>query len=113
VFVAQISTLLDVGRRLLPHLMARMGRAARLLATERSLSIEQEFGRTAKADFSRTILAGCPELLAVSTIQAVTWSDLGTPPKVLQALQTMASRKVDTTSLPSFSAPRQILRQQI
>jgi hypothetical protein len=74
--------------------MARMARAAHLLATERPLSIEQEYGRTAKADFSRTILEACPALLAVSAIQAVTWSDLGTPPKVRQALQIMASRKI-------------------
>jgi len=69
--VAKVSTLLDVGRRFLPHLMAQMERATRLLATERSLS-EQEYGRAEKADFSRTILEACPELLAVSTIQAVT-----------------------------------------
>ena len=56
VFVAKISTLIDVGRRLLPHLVAQMGRAARFLATERSLLIEQEYGFAAKADFSRTIL---------------------------------------------------------
>ena len=93
--------------------MARMGRAARFLATERSPSIEQEYGRVAKADFSRTILEACPAILAVSTIQGVTWSDLGTPPKVLQALQTMASRKIDAASLPLSSAPQHILRQQI
>ena len=81
VFVATISTLLDVGRRLLPQLMARMARATRLLATERPLVIEHVYGRAAKADFSRTILEACPALLAVSTIQAVTWSDLGTLPK--------------------------------
>ena len=72
-----------------------MARATRRLATERPLAIEQEYGRAAKADFSRTILEACPALLAVSTIQAITWSDLGTPPKVRQALQIMASRKID------------------
>jgi len=95
VLVARISPLLDVGRRLLPRLMPWMARATRLLATERPLAIEQEYGRAAKADFSRTILEACPALLAVSTIQAITWSDLGTPPKVRQALQIMASRKID------------------
>jgi hypothetical protein len=90
--------------------MAQMECATRLLATERSLS-EQEYGRAEKADFSRTILEACPELLAVSTIQAVTWSDLGTPLKVLQALQTMASTSIDAASLQSFSTPPQILRQ--
>jgi len=86
-------------RRFLPHLMVRMGRADRLLPTERLLSIEQEYGRVAKADFSRTVLEACPALLAVSTIQGVTWSDLGPLPKSYRQFRQWRQERMDAVSL--------------
>jgi mannose-1-phosphate guanylyltransferase len=79
VLVAKLSTLLDVGRRILPDLSERMVRAARYVAAGNIGAAEREYGNAAKADFSQTILQGCPEALAVSPLPSVTWSDLGTP----------------------------------
>ena len=90
VVVAKLSTLLDVGRRILPDLSERMVRAARAVAAGNLGAAEREYGYAAKVDFSRTILQGCPEALAVSPLPSVTWSDLGTPHMVMRTLQMMA-----------------------
>jgi len=87
VLVAKSSTLIHAGRKVLPHLSARMVRAALHSAGGSVWATEREYGLAAKTDFSRTILQECPELFAVSPLPSVTWSDLGAPRMVMQALQ--------------------------
>jgi mannose-1-phosphate guanylyltransferase len=89
--VAKLSTLLDLGQRLLPDLTTRMARAASHMAAGRALAIEQDYGLTQKADFSRMILEACLPLLAVFTPPELTWSDLGTPPRVRRTPEMVAS----------------------
>ena len=90
VLVAKLSTLIDAGARVLPELSQCMSRAARHSATGNTGAAEREYESAAMADFSRTMLQGCPELLAVSPLPAITWSDLGTPRMVAQVIQMMA-----------------------
>ena len=94
VFVVKVSTLMDAGRTLLPELTARLARITRFLATERIREAENEWHRISKADFSRTVLERCPSLLAVSPLPALTWSDLGTPRRVMDTLQLIDSRRI-------------------
>lgn len=89
VLVARLSTLIHAGSKALPNLSACMVRAARHSTGGRLCALEQEYGLTDKADFSRTVLQECPELLAVSVLRSVTWSDLGTPRMVTRTLQMM------------------------
>ena len=91
VIVAKLSTLLDLGQRNLPDVTTRMARAASHLAAGRALAMEQDYGLAQKADFSRMILEACPPLLAVFTPPELTWSDLGTPPRVRRTLEMVAS----------------------
>jgi mannose-1-phosphate guanylyltransferase len=89
VLVAKLSTLIHAGRTVLPDFSERMVRAALYSAAGNESSAEREYAFTIKADFSRTILQGCPELLAVSPLPCVTWSDLGTPRMVMRTRRMM------------------------
>ena len=94
VFVVKVSTLVDVGRTLLPELTTRLTRITRFLATDNVREAENEWHRISKADFSRMVLERCPSLLAVSPLPALTWSDLGTPRRVMDTLQLIDSRRI-------------------
>ncbi len=87
VFVAKIDTLLGAGRMFLPELTKRLADAAASAATGPWSAIEQVYAEAASTDFSRAVLEQCPPFLAVSPLPALTWSDLGTPERVLQSLQ--------------------------
>jgi mannose-1-phosphate guanylyltransferase len=87
VLVAKLSTLIHAGRKVLPDLSERMFRAARHSAAGAVCAAEREYGFAASADFSRTVLQECPELLAVSPLPFITWSDLGTPRMVMRIRQ--------------------------
>jgi hypothetical protein len=76
--VAKLSTLIRAGRKVLPDLSERMLRAARHSAAGAVSAVERECGFGPSADFSRTVLQGCPELLAVSPLPSGTWSVPGT-----------------------------------
>jgi mannose-1-phosphate guanylyltransferase len=92
VLVAKLSTLIHAGRKALPALSAGMVRAARHSAAGAECAVEREYRFAPRADFSQTILQGRPELLAVSPLPSVTWSDLGTPRMVMRTLRLMAPK---------------------
>lgn len=93
VFVAKVSTLIELGRTLLPDLAASMARITCLLSKGRQGELESEWNRIPKADFSATVLQRCPSKLAVSPLTGVTWSDLGSPGRVIQALKLIESSR--------------------
>jgi len=68
-----------------------MACAANHLAAGRDSEMEQIYGLAPNADFSRVILETCRSVLAVFTPPKLTWSDLGTPPRVRQTLALVAS----------------------
>jgi hypothetical protein len=45
-----------------------------------------------RANFSRAILEPCPSFLAVAEMPGVVWSDLGTPRRVFEILETEPAR---------------------
>ena len=98
VFVVKVSTLMEVGRTLLPEMTARLAGITRFLTTDRVREAENEWRRISKADFSRTVLEHCPSLLAVSPLPALTWSDLGTPRRLMRSLQLIDSHRINVVS---------------
>lgn len=88
VFAAKVATLLDVGRQVLPALSDRLARIRPFLGTdEESWAVHQAYALAPTANFSRAVLERCPPFLAVSALPALTWSDWGTPERVIQSLQ--------------------------
>lgn len=88
VFVAKVATLLEAGCRLLPQLSDRLARIAPFAGTaDEPWAIHQAYALAPRANFSRAILEPCPPFLAVSRLPALTWSDWGTPERVVKSLR--------------------------
>jgi mannose-1-phosphate guanylyltransferase len=88
VMVARASAIVDAARRALPALdetLARLGPHWDT-GTERR-AIERIYASAPAANFSESVLAAFPALLAVSTLPPLTWSDWGTPERVLRTLE--------------------------
>lgn len=49
--------------------------------------MERAYASIPAASFSDSVLAALPALLAVSTLPSVTWSDWGTPERVMETLR--------------------------
>lgn len=89
VFVAKVSRLIDAGQELLPALHERLARSCAFVGTEHEAwAIRQAYALAPTCSFSRSILEDCPPYLAVSQLPHLTWSDLGTAPRVLATLRT-------------------------
>jgi len=90
VFVARVTTLLAAAQQFLPALNEGLARVASFACAEgEAWAVQQAYASMAKEDFSRSILEPCPSFLAVATLPALTWCDLGTPGRVLRTLKRM------------------------
>jgi mannose-1-phosphate guanylyltransferase len=88
VVVARASALIDVGRRCLPELSDRLEHIRPFVRTpHEGWAIEQAYALAPKASFSRAVLEQIPTTFAVSRLLAVTWSDWGTPERVIESLR--------------------------
>jgi len=88
VFVAKTATLLAEGQRALPELSHRLARIAPFAGTEREgWAVREAYALAPTANFSRAILQTSPARLAVSRLPSLTWSDWGTPGRVLRSLE--------------------------
>ena len=89
ILVARASTLAETGRRLLPVLSEWFQRVVPFANTEdEGLAIAEAYAQAPPVDFSRGILEACPPCLAASRLPAaVTWSDWGTPSRVIRSLR--------------------------
>jgi mannose-1-phosphate guanylyltransferase len=89
ILVATASALAETGRRLLPVLSEWFQRVVPFASTEDSgLAIAEAYARAPAVDFSRGILEACPPSLAAARLPAgVTWSDWGTPSRVIRSLR--------------------------
>lgn len=88
VMVAKVSAILDAGRRALPDLCERLWRIRSSAESEgEARAIERAYARASTADFSQSVLASCPARLAVSQLPPVSWSDWGTPERVIATLR--------------------------
>ena len=86
VMVAKVSTLLAAAYDAVPAL-----RSVESMDLEPS-DIERTYRELPVVDFSREVLASGPAGLAVSTMPRVTWSDLGSPPRVLKLARHLGLR---------------------
>ena len=88
VMVAKASTLVSVADVILPELHRRLTAVTPLLGTRREAwALDQAYASLPRQNFSETVLqAGLP-FLSVSALPPLTWSDLGTPQRLLKLLQ--------------------------
>jgi mannose-1-phosphate guanylyltransferase len=87
VMVARASALIEAGRLALPELHERLRRIRPYAGTSAEPSaIERAYALAPTANFSQSVLASSPGRLAVSRLPAVSWSDWGTPERVLETL---------------------------
>jgi mannose-1-phosphate guanylyltransferase len=92
VFATALPTLFDIGRDLLPAVDARLRQLAVFAKTHEAWAIRQTYALAPTCDFSRAVLQQCPSSLAVSPLLRLTWSDLGTPARVIQTAQHLLVR---------------------
>jgi mannose-1-phosphate guanylyltransferase len=85
VVIGRASVLLRAGQEALPEVVDRLARIGRFWGTEdEGWAVQQAYALMPEANFSRAILAATPACLAVSRLPDVTWSDLGSPRRVMQ-----------------------------
>ena len=52
-------------------------------------AVDQAYESLPRQNFSETVLQAALPFLAVSTLPPLTWSDLGTPPRLFKLLRTL------------------------
>lgn len=90
VIVARVRALTEAARRILPGLARRLEAVRPFAGTRREeRALAELYAGAAGHDFSTSLLqAGLPHL-AVSELPALTWSDLGTPERLLATLRAL------------------------
>lgn len=90
ILVAAVATLIDVGQEALPTVSDHLADLEPLADTPaEGAAIERAYAMVPTADFSRAVAQLYPARFAVSRLPAhVTWSDWGTPTRVLKSLTT-------------------------
>jgi mannose-1-phosphate guanylyltransferase len=88
VFVATASSLITAASQLLPHLHEQLS----LIRWSEdpafaSRAVQDAYAFIDKASFSRSVLETRPDSLVVSRLPRVTWSDWGTPERVVKSLR--------------------------
>jgi mannose-1-phosphate guanylyltransferase len=90
VMVAKASALVSVADVVLPDLHRRLTAVTPFLGTRREVwALEQAYPSLPRRNFSETILASGLPFLSVSALPPLTWSDLGTPQRLLKLLRTL------------------------
>jgi mannose-1-phosphate guanylyltransferase len=112
IFWANATTLLTLIRGRLPEIVANMRSALlRHRPGEKSTrAIDELYERLPVIDFSRAVLQGAEPALRVSTAPACGWTDLGTPQRVIQALQRFRLALVPSVNAPPLTAASLDLR---
>ena len=88
IIISKVSALIEAGRHCLPKLHDRLAHIAPFLGTDdEPWAIQQAYALAPKANFSRSILEHYPPSLSVSRLPAITWSDWGTPDRILESLR--------------------------
>ena len=86
--VAKVSAILEAGRRALPDLMDRLWQIRPSADCEgEARAIARAYAEAPTADFSRSVLTPSAGRLAVSQLPPVSWSDWGTPERVIASLR--------------------------
>jgi mannose-1-phosphate guanylyltransferase len=89
VLVGRVAVLIEAGWRTLPALSDRLARIKPFAGSvDEPWALQQAYLLAPKANFSRAVLEACPSFLAVSGLPAtVSWSDWGTPDRVLRSFR--------------------------
>jgi len=88
ILVGKARTFVQAGQEALPDVADRLARMGRFSGTEHEgWAVQQAYAWMPSANFSRSILEPAPPCLAVSQLPGITWSDLGSPQRVLQILK--------------------------
>ena len=91
--VAKVATLVDAGYQHAPAMSDRLGHIEPFEGSEEETwAMQQAYALMPTANFSRAVLEPCPPYLAVSSLPRITWSDLGTPRRVLAVIQRLRVR---------------------
>ena len=92
-FVTTLPTLLGAGHEFLPEVDDRLNLIAAFSGSRHEgWAVRQAYSMTPTSDFSRGILEHCPAWLGVSGLSGLTWSDLGTPHRVVGIASTLPVR---------------------
>jgi mannose-1-phosphate guanylyltransferase len=92
-FVTSVPTLLDAGREFLPAVDARLQLIGAFAGSRHEgWAIRQAYALIQPSDFSRAVLERKSSCLAVSTLPRLTWSDLGTPRRVVDVARSLLVR---------------------
>jgi mannose-1-phosphate guanylyltransferase len=88
VLVAKASLLVHIGSRFLPEVHESLSRIRPLDdAPAAADALREAYRLFPKASFSRAVLEFCPAGLVVSRLPMVSWSDWGTPERVVKSLR--------------------------
>jgi mannose-1-phosphate guanylyltransferase len=83
-FVTTLPTLLGAGHEFLPDVDDRLNLVGAFSGSRHEgWAIRQAYSLLPTTDFSRNVLERCPGWLGVSRLPGLTWSDLGTPRRVV------------------------------
>jgi len=88
VFLAPVRVLLELGRQRARELTGRIERVSHFVGGPlEPWALRQAYLHAPRVNFSQAILETCPDRLAVSRLPPMTWSDWGTPERVLDSLR--------------------------
>jgi mannose-1-phosphate guanylyltransferase len=110
ILVARAATLVRAGRRTVPALSERLSLLERHFGTpHEAAAVRQAYDLMPDENFSRSVLEGCADMLAVSCMPRTAWSDLGSPDRVMDAVARMRIRPEWAARLlpaaPRYSRP--------
>jgi mannose-1-phosphate guanylyltransferase len=94
-FVTPLSTLLAAGHEFLPDVDDRLNLVGAFSGSRHEgWAVRQAYSLLPTTDFSRSILERCPTWLGVSRLPSLTWSDLGTPRRVVGIASSLPMRPI-------------------
>jgi len=92
-FVTTLPTLLAAGHEFLPDVDDRLNLIGAFSGSRHEgWAVRQAYSLTPTTDFSRGVLERCPTWLGVSQLPGLTWSDLGTPRRVVAVASSLPAR---------------------
>jgi mannose-1-phosphate guanylyltransferase len=93
VLVGKVATLVQTGWQAQPGLSDRLAHIEPFVGTpEEADAVRQAYELMPRANFSKDVLEAAGDVLAVSRLPRIVWSDLGSPHRVMEALTRMRIR---------------------
>jgi hypothetical protein len=94
-----LPTLLAAGHEFLPDVDDRLNLIGAFSGSRHEgWAVRQAYSMTPTTDFSREVLERCPTWLGVSQLPGLTWSDLGTPRRVVAVANSLPARPLWMTA---------------